>query len=313
MKQRLLVHGPRLADPGDLLFFDAWLWPTLQAVGVRSRLPPGDGMAIGETWPQPLLDALSAAGRTLPLPELTTELVTTSMPDVAGWLASGADPATAFSPAVAAAVGGIIAETMVAPLPSPARDAELHMWLASIDRALWSIAQRLGSLGRLAGAKLHAAQLSRVLPAGWETTVAMHLPSIPRIEHALATQRDTLFAFLADDETRRRREALYAWPASLAGGGVPLSSVPQQVADAASEFIKWIDRSDLARGRGSAVELLWKLDDTAMAVELSRPVGPTERQWSPLQRRGLAPGVLANARSDTPLALISGRPRGYPA
>ena len=115
MKQRLLVHGPRLADPGDLLFFDAWLWPTLQAVGVRSRLPPGDGMAIGETWPQPLLDALGAAGRTLPLPELTTELVTTSMPDVAGWLASGADPATAFSPAVAAAVGGIIAETMVAP------------------------------------------------------------------------------------------------------------------------------------------------------------------------------------------------------
>jgi len=135
MKQRLLVHGPRLADPGDLLFFDAWLWPTLQAVGVRSRLPPGDGMAIGETWPQPLLDALGAAGRTLPLPELTTELVTTSMPDVAGWLASGADPATAFSPAVAAAVGGIIAETMVAPLPSPARDAELHTWTAPSERS----------------------------------------------------------------------------------------------------------------------------------------------------------------------------------
>lgn len=304
---RYLVHGPRLADPNELLFFDAWAWPSVMT-HVRPRsLPPGYvGYPVADEWPKPTLEALSGAGCTQSPAVAMTQAAASTM--VAGALGSDGDAGGAF-----ALFGRLGADTLVAPLATPCADAEVHAWLARIDAALWSITRTLVEGGVRASAKLHAETLSRVLTPGWQQTVALVLPFVPRIDHAFATRLTDLLAFLAADDTRRCREALYAWPALLGRTDVPLASVPAAVADAAREYVGWIETSGLSQRGAGSIELLWKLDDPGLATELTRPVGADpRRQWAPFHARGLAFGVLDAARVDTPVALVSQRARGYP-
>lgn len=303
---RYLVHGPRLEDPNELLFFDAWAWPTLM-VHVRPRtLPPGyAGYPVEDAWPKPVLDALAAAGRTCAVGAVMAQAsaASSTTATLAGGLAAGV--------AGFAALG---AEMLVAPLESPAGDAEVQQWLTRIDAASLAITRHLGLAGALASAKLHASTVSRVLAPGWQRTVALCLPSVPSLDLSFAARSSEVLAFLGADETRRRREALLGWPALLARDDVPLASVPGQVAAAAREYVAWIEASGLAqRGAGAVTELLWKLDAPSMVADLTRAVGATPKsQWAPFQARGLAFGALDALRSDIPVALISSRPRGYP-
>ncbi|MBL8323669.1 MAG: hypothetical protein JNJ89_01795 [Rubrivivax sp.] len=305
---RYLVHGPRLADPNELLFFDAWAWPSV-LTHVRPRsLPPGyAGYPVADEWPKSTLEALSAAGRTQPPAVAMTQAAASSMLGEAPGSGGGAGGALAL-------IGRLGADLLVAPLAPPCPDAEVHAWLARIDGALWSITRTLAEAGVRASAKLHAHTLSRVLKPGWQRAVALVLPFVPRIDRAFATRLGELLAFLAAEDTRRLREALYAWPALLGRSDVPLASVPAVVAGAAREYVGWIEASGLAQRGAGSIELLWKLDDPAVATDLARPVGTDPaRQWAPFHARGLAFDVLAAARSDTPVALVSQRARGYPS
>lgn len=299
---RYLVHGPRLVDPNELLFFDAWAWPTLM-VYVRPRdLPPGFvGYKVEDEWPPAVLETLAAAHRTQPPAVALVEAT------------ARATPAVGPADAGMAAFRELGAHMLVSPLPTPCGATTLQEWLAGIDRATLSVARTLSRAGVLASAKLHADTVSRVLAPGWQSTVALCLPFMPRIDRAFATRLPELLAFLAADETRRRRETLYAWPALLARDDVPLASVPPAVAAAARDYVACIEASGLSQRGAGMTELLWKLEDPAMAGDLVRPVGADPRtQWAPFQRRGLGFGALEAARSDTPVALVSGQPRGYP-
>lgn len=302
---RYLVHGPRLTDPNELLFFDAWAWPSVMAHVRPHALPPGyAGYPVEDEWPPPLLERLSAAGR--------TQAPVVAMTQAPGPMQAEAIADGSAHPTIAL-FGRLGADMLVAPLASPCPDSEVHAWLARIDAALWSITRTLAEAGVRASAKLHADTLSRVLMPGWQQTVALVLPFVPRIDRAFVTRLDELLAFLAAADTRRLREALYAWPGLLGRSDIPLASVATTVADAARDYVAWIEASGLSQRGAGRIELLWKLDDPAQAPELARPVGTDPRkQWAPFHVRGLAFGALDAARSDTPAAMVSPRPRGYP-
>ncbi len=308
---RCLVHGPRLTDPNELLFFDTWVWPAVMTEVRPRSVPPGyPGYPVEDEWPKTTLEALDAAGRTQPPAVAMTQAAAPSM--LLETLASGG-AAGSGAGGMVSLIGRLGADLLVAPLAPPCPDAEVRAWLSRIDGARWSITGTLAEAGVRASAKLHTDTLSRVLMPGWQQTVALVLPCVPRIDRAFATRLNELLAMLAADDTRRRREALYAWPALLGRGDVPLASVPAMVADAAREYVAWIEASGLSQRGAGSVELLWKLDNPALVNELTCPVGTDpRRQWAPFQARGLASGMLDAARSDTPAAWVSSRPRGYP-
>lgn len=300
--KRYLAHGPCLNDPGELLFFDAWVWPCTQPL-VRPLNPaPGVlGYPLAEPWPQPWREALQAAGRLLTPGEL---------------LWSGATPVQPgeFSAAMselvseAAALGG---EGLFAPLQAPASAADTEAWLTRIDLALRQIARRLSRRGHRVASKQFAAAIARVFKPGWELALALQLPAFPRLDRALAHPA-AYTALLADPGTLARREALYAWAARLGCGAMPLAGVVADMAQAAADYAAWIEASGLASGR-APVELLWTLDDPQQAEALAAvPQTAAERGIAHFAARGLAADSLDGAASDSALALVSQRPRGYP-
>jgi hypothetical protein len=300
--KRYLAHGPCLNDPGELLFFDAWVWPCTHPLIRPGNLASGDiGYPVAELWPQQLLQALQAAGLALTPGEL---------------LWSGAAPAQPgeFSPAMAelaAEAGALGGEGMFLPLHLPAGAADTDAWLTRIDLALRHIAARLGRRGHRVASKQFADAITRVFKPGWQLAVALLLPAFPRLDRAFADV-DAYAAFLADPGTLARREALYAWPAQL--GRNPLSYVDlvAELVQAAADYVAWIEASGLASGR-SAVELLWTLDDPRHADALAAAVQTAaERGTAHFGARGLAPGEFAGLPGDGPAALVSRRPRGYP-
>lgn len=300
--KRCLMHGPCLNDPGDLLFFDAWVQPVVGVTYRPANSPPmSAGYPVREAWPQPVLDALRSAERLLTIGDLiwsgaqATSASGEVMPDLQSRIAD----ATA-----------IAADAFFIPLDTPAGDAEVQAWLAAIDGALRKTTTRLAQRGHRATSKQFAADLTRVFKPGWELALALELPAFPRIDRAIGSM-DALLAFLADEGTAARREALLGWPRATVG--LPTAQAAHQVAAAAEALAEWVERSGLASGRGP-VELVWALPDSAWAEALAAaPLSDAERAVARLSTRGLAAGQADGAGDDAPLMLVSRRPRGYPA
>ena len=206
---RYLLHGPCLNDPGDLLFFDAWVQPITKATLRPSNSPPMSiGYPVREAWPRPVLDALQAAGRLQTIGDLIW-----SGAAQAG--ASGELPSD--MQARIAEVVSIGADTMYIPLSTPAGDADVRAWLGAIDMALRKTATRLAQRGHRVTSKQFARDVTQVFKPGWELALALVLPAFPRIDRAIGSL-DALLAFLADGGTLARREALLGWPAGPAVG-----------------------------------------------------------------------------------------------
>jgi hypothetical protein len=299
--KRWLLHGPCLNDPGDLLFFDAWVQP-LVAVRYRpANSPPlSAGYPVREAWPKPVLDTLRAAGRLLAIGDLIWSGAAE---------AAGAELAEDMQARIADAAA-LAADGFFIPLDTPASDAEVQAWLAAIDTALRKTTARLVQRGHGATSKQFASGVTRVFKPGWELALALELPAFPRIDRAIGSL-DALLAFLADEGTAVRREALLG--ALREAGQRPAASVAAEVVAAAHALAGWVEASGLASGRGP-VELVWALPDATLTEALAAaPLGDAERAVARLRTRGLAAGEAAGAGADTPLMLVSRRPRGYPA
>jgi len=301
--KRYLVHGPCLNDLGELLFFDAWIWPCATAV-IRPRTLESCyiGYPMRDIWPRPVLEALETSGLAISLGRVL-------------W----SEPANAAPGEFSAFVAPPMAETfaltsdlMSIPLHSPATEAETGAWLTEIDGAGRRVATYLGKRGHLVTSKQFAQAITRVFKPGWDIALALVLPAFPRIDRAMASMT-ALQAFLADSCTRARREALYEWPILLGRSDLPIQAVARRVADAAADYASWVEASGFASGGRGKVELLWKIDDAQLAEELAAaPVSQAAGSVAQLRRRGLAERELADCRSDTPAALVCHRPRGYP-
>jgi hypothetical protein len=299
---RYLVHGPCLNDLGELLFFDAWIWPFTKATIRPNNLAPNFiGYPVPETWPQPVLSGLRAARLVV-----TPGEVLWSQPGNPKLNESMASMEEQVSEAVALA-----SEAILFALHTPATKADVGDWLREIDHAGRKVAARLAKRGQLVTSKQFTDGITRVFKPGWDMAMVLMLPAFPRIDRAIA-DIGTLQAFLRDATTQTRREALYAWPNLLGRPDVPLQSVAGQVANAIADYASWVEASGLASGRGP-VELLWKADDPRHAEALAAtPLSDAARGMAQFRPRGLAVGETVDSRSDTPMALVCHRPRGYP-
>lgn len=291
---RYLVHGPCLQDATDLLFFDALVFPFTQAMRRPKALAPGlAGYKVEEPLPATYIERLRAAARLV----LPGELLFATT--------SGELPASMTG--LGAEIGAVLGRIAWFTLHTPASGQDAAQWLADIDGGGRTLAAALTQRGHRVSSKHFAGAVTRVFKPGWELALALVMPAFARVDIRPETF-ELLLAFLADETTQKKREALMGWTALLDSAGVPAREVASHVADAAADYTQWVVASGLAAGR-CRIEMLWRVDPAQVDGLCATPAPPATP--AQLLSRGLAAGETEGAPFDMPMAVISHRPRGY--
>lgn len=259
--ERILVHGPRLDDLTDFLYFDKIVYPTTMAMIRPQGMPPGyAGYPVKESLSEETQERLRKADLILPPGMLFLE---PSMDQLVSALLQGADGLTKWMEQSSADVAKEVSETAFATLHLPTDRAEhgaaIRSWLEEIDSKTRRLADFALRRGKRTVAKYYADDVSSTLRPGRHAVLSVVFAQFPKID-ATRVDLGDLIGFLSDEETKKKRRRLFDWQngieTAVEKGDMRIQDVPDRIATLLDDYTTWIKASGLASKMSIAETLL---------------------------------------------------------
>lgn len=309
--ERLLAHGPCLADIDDLLCFDKIVYPVTKAcVRPRSLAPGRAGYPLREPLPEAVRELLANAGLiTSPGPLLFDRADAALRIRGSAGTDVIADPAQPPLQEMTAIIGEIYLST----LPTPATDAEVLAWQHALDANVKRLAVAAGGHGHRVTGKYHIEDVTWTLKPGWTQVLSLVFPTMPRLRAGQASLED-IIGFLTDEGTKERRRRLFdsclGSDCTAEGGGRQSGNVVDLLIASYRDYRDWLGVFGLCAGTRT-VELLIAFDESLVNDIVQAGVPEERRGELRIQSRGLA---LEETRGRPPgceLAFISHAKRKF--
>jgi hypothetical protein len=305
--ERMLVHGPRLDDLTDLLYFDKIVYPATMAMIRPEEVPPGyGGYALPEPFGEEIRDKLRNAGLLMSPGELHMQ---SSIQQIFADSGQGLEGLTERLSAIGQQMGAGLAETafctlfthasagqvthLMAALQAKlvslsefATDPEIHGWLADIDACTRTLADLAEKQGKRATAKYYLEDVDRTLKPGTDSALSVVLAQLPTIDLG-RTNVDELLSFLSSEETKVMRRRLFNWQndlqVALERGDRRPEDIPDLIATLSDDYTAWVGKAGFASNLRRAAEFVLALGEAT--VEALTVVGIPSALQKVLQLR----------------------------
>lgn len=287
LKERILVHGPCLQDLTDLLYFDKIVYPMTKAMIRPDNLAPGYvGYSAQEPIPEDVRNRLTEADLII---APGTLLFASQGDERVSKMLGGSDSAQQWMPEHVAESSKILGEIFIGSLELPASNTDVATWLQDLDAKAKMFTDHAVKLGKRAVAKFYAEDVDKTLQPGWDAVLSITFPKMPCVVPG-RPEIDDLVRFLNDEETKRKRAALFNWhcgiDTAVQQGRISMEEVPDRIDALLEDYTGWLRQSGLFAG-ARPCEFLMTFDNSFIEGLVSAVQLRGNRSAFAVGRRGL--------------------------
>lgn len=240
IQERFLVHGPRLNELTDFLYFDKVVYPTTLAYVRPFGMPSGSvGYKLSEGIGDDVQERLRVAGLLCSpgslLPPI--DFLTASSSEIALWREEMMK----------------MNDTALRILDLPHDPGEhrhaTERFLTEIDGSTRYLAGLATGRGKRTVTKLYSESAASVLRPGNTSVLSVVFSQLPSIDPARVSIK-TLIDFLSDEDTKIKRRRLFDWQngieTAVEKGEIKIEHVPDRLATLLDDYTVWIKSSGLS-------------------------------------------------------------------
>ncbi len=253
-QDRLLIHGPRLHDLTDFLFFDKIVYPTALAYVRPAGVPPGvAGYKLTEPVDRDIQERLRMAGLIVSPASLLPKIdFLESSPDEVGRWRKEMKEMTSTALRV-----------LDLPPDTSAEQQAIDKFLIEIDTSTRHLSELAMRYGKNAVAKYYTQSVGSVLTPGNQSVLSIVYSKFPTIDLSHIGISEFI-DFLSDEETKKMRRRLFNWQngieTAIEKGNIKIEHVPDRIATLLDDYTTWIKSSGLT-SKISAAETLLTLSE----------------------------------------------------